>query len=222
MTAQLTFLFTDIEASTRAWERDADDMSAALARHDEVIQLAVKGAGGKVFKHTGDGICSAFSTATAGLGAALAAQQALQGGDWGAQPLRVRMALHSGTAERRGGDYFGPALNRTARLLDTAHGQQVVVSLVTAELLRDDLPPGVDLVDLGEHRLADLTRPEHVFQVTQPDLAAAFPPLRSLGAHRHNLPVAPSSFIGRESELAAVRDLLRSARLVTLAGVGGV
>jgi predicted ATPase/class 3 adenylate cyclase len=221
-TAQLTFLFTDIEASTRAWERDRDDMSASLARHDEVIQQAVKGAGGKVFKHTGDGICAVFSTAAAGLGAALAAQHELQGGQRGPYPLRVRMALHSGTAERRGGDYFGPALNRTARLLDTAHGEQVVVSLVTAELLRDDLPPGVDLVDLGEHRLADLTRPEHVFQVTQPDLAASFPPLRSLGAHRHNLPVAPSSFIGREGELEAVTDLLRSSRLVTLSGVGGV
>ena len=112
LTAQLTFLFTDIEASTLAWERDPDDMSAALARHDEVIQLAVKTAGGKVFKHTGDGICAVFFTATAGLGAALAAQRALQGAEWKAQPLRVRMALHSGTAERRRGDYFGPALNR--------------------------------------------------------------------------------------------------------------
>jgi predicted ATPase/class 3 adenylate cyclase len=222
VTAQFTFLFTDIESSTRAWERHPDDMSVALARHDEVIQQAVKGAGGKVFKHTGDGICAVFSTATAALDAALAAQQALQGGEWGTEPLRVRMALHSGVAERRGGDFFGPPLNRTARLLDTAHGEQIVVSLVTAELLRDELPPGVDLVDLGEHRLADLTRPEHVFQVSQPDLTGSFPPLRSLGSHRHNLPVAPSSFIGREGELEAVRDLLRSSRLLTLSGVGGV
>jgi predicted ATPase/class 3 adenylate cyclase len=219
---QLTFLFTDIEASTRAWERHADGMSVALARHDEVLQQATKTAGGRVFKHTGDGICAVFPTAGAGLAAALAAQQSLQGDEWTAEPLRVRMALHSGTAERRGGDYFGPALNRTARLLDTAHGRQIVVSLVTAELLRDELPPGVDLVDLGEHRLADLARPEHVFQVTQPDLAASFPPLRSLGSHRHNLPVAPTSFVGRRGELAAVADLLRSSRLVTLSGVGGV
>jgi predicted ATPase/class 3 adenylate cyclase len=220
--AQLTFLFTDVEASTRGWERHPEDMSVALARHDEVVQQAVKDAGGKVFKHTGDGICAVFSTAPAALTAALAAQAALQGREWPNEPLRVRMALHSGAAERRVGDYFGPALNRTARLLDTAHGQQVVVSLVTAELLRDDLAPGVDLVDLGEHRLADLTRPERVFQVTQPDLVAAFPPLRSLGAHRHNLPVAPSSFVGRAGELEAVSDLLRSSRLVTLSGVGGV
>jgi predicted ATPase/class 3 adenylate cyclase len=222
VTAQLTFLFTDIEASTQAWERHPDDMSLALARHDEVIHQAVKGAGGKVFKHTGDGICAVFSTATAALGAALAAQQVIQGDEWRATPLRVRMALHSGAAERRGGDYFGPPLNRTARLLDTAHGEQIVVSLVTAELIRDELPPGVDLVDLGEHRLADLTRSERIFQVTRLDLTGSFPPLRSLGAHRHNLPVAPSSFIGRESELKAVRDLLRSSRLVTLCGVGGV
>jgi predicted ATPase/class 3 adenylate cyclase len=222
VTAQLTFLFTDIEASTRGWERHPEDMSAALAHHDEVIQQAVKEAGGKVFKHTGDGACAVFSTAPAALGAALAAQQTLQGGEWPDEPLRVRMSLHSGAAERRGGDYFGPALNRTARLLDTAHGQQVVMSLVTAELVRDELPPGVDLLDLGEHRLSDLTRPERVFQVTQPDLAAAFPPLRSLGAHRHNLPVAPSSFVGRAGELEAVSDLLRSSRLVTLSGVGGV
>ena len=221
-TAQLTFLFTDIEASTRAWERHPDHMSVSLARHDEVIQQAVKGAGGRVFKHTGDGICAAFSTAAAALAAALAAQHALQVGEWRADPLRVRMALHSGAAERRRGDFFGPPLNRAARLLDTAHGEQIVASLVTAELLRDELPPGVELLDLGEHRLADLARPERVFQVTQSDLARTFPPLRSLGAHRHNLPVAPSSFVGRERELAAVGDLLRSARLVTLCGVGGV
>jgi predicted ATPase/class 3 adenylate cyclase len=222
-TAQLTFLFTDIEASTRAWESGPGAMAASLARHDELIQLAVKDAGGKVFKHTGDGICAAFPAASAALAAAVAAQGSIRSDDWqGAEPLRVRMALHSGAVERRGGDYFGPPLNRTARLLDTAHGGQVVLSLLTAELVRDDLPAGVDLVDLGEHRLADLARPERVFQVTHNELLASFPPLRSLGSHRHNLPVAPSSFIGREGELEAVTDLLRSGRLVTLSGVGGV
>jgi predicted ATPase/class 3 adenylate cyclase len=222
-TAQLTFLFTDIEASTRAWESRPEAMAASLARHDELIQLAVKDAGGRVFKHTGDGICAVFPAASAALAAAAAAQKSIRADDWqGAEPLRVRMALHSGAVERRGGDFFGPPLNRTARLLDTAHGGQVVLSLLTAELLRDDLPAGVDLVDLGDHRLADLARPERVFQVTHPDLVASFPPLRSLGSHRHNLPVAPSSFVGREGELEAVGDLLRSSRLVTLSGVGGV
>jgi predicted ATPase/class 3 adenylate cyclase len=222
-TAQLTFLFTGIEASTRAWESRPEAMAAGLARHDELIQLAVKDAGGRVFDHTGDGICAAFPTASAALEAAVAAQKSIRTDDWrGSEPLQVRIALHSGAVERRGGDYFGPPLSRTARLLDTVHGGQVVLSLLTAELVRDDLPDGVDLVDLGEHRLADLTRPERVFQATHRDLLASFPPLRSLGSHRHNLPVAPSSFIGREGELEAVTDLLRSSRLVTLSGVGGV
>ena len=219
----LTFLFTDIEASTRAWEYQPAVMSLALARHDELLQMAVKSAGGTVFKHTGDGVCAAFPTASTGVAAALAAQQALLAEEWSEdRPLRVRMALHSGAVERRDADFFGPPLNRTARLLSTAHGGQVILSLVTAELVREALPDGVDLLDLGEHRLADLSRPERVFQLTHSDLPAAFPALRSLSTRRHNLPVAASSFIGREQELVAVRDLVRSSRLVTLLGVGGV
>jgi predicted ATPase/class 3 adenylate cyclase len=221
--AQVTFLFTDIEASTRAWERRPEAMSRSLARHDELLHLAVKEAGGTVFKHTGDGICAAFDTAAAALAAALEAQRSLLADDWqDSGPLEVRMALHTGAAERRGNDFFGPALNRTARLLDIAHGRQVVLSLVATELVRDELPSGADVVDLGEHRLADLNRPERVFQLAHPDLPAVFPPLRSLGAHRHNLPIAASSFVGRAHELEAVSDLLRTARLVTLVGVGGV
>jgi class 3 adenylate cyclase len=206
----VTFLFTDIEASTQAWEDRPNAMSLALGRHDEILQQAVKSAGGTVFKHTGDGICAAFPTAPAALAAALAAQQALHIENWRETgPLRVRMALHNGAVEHRGGDYFGPPLNRTARLLSTAHGGQTLLSLVTAELVWDELPPGVALLDLGEHGLADLARPERIFQLTHPDLPAVFPALRSLGAHRHNLPVATSSFIGREYELAAIRYLHR-------------
>lgn len=157
------------------------------------------------------------------MAAALAAQKALQEEDWSdAAPLRVRMALHSGAVERRNADFFGPPLNRTARLLSTAHGGQVVLSLVTAELVREELPDGAGLLDLGEHRLADLSRPERVFQLTHPELPAAFPSLRSLSTRRHNLPVASSSFIGREQESAAVTDLVRSSRMVTLVGIGGV
>jgi len=222
--AHLTFLFTDIEASTRAWEAQPTAMSLALARHDELLHLAVKGAGGTVFKHTGDGVCAAFPTAPAGVAAAFEAQRAFQAEEWsgGSGSLRVRMALHGGAVEKRDADFFGPPLNRAARLLATAHGGQVVLSLVTAELVREVLPPGAALVDLGEHRLADLSRPERVFQLSHPDLPSAFPALRSLTVARHNLPVATSSFIGREQELAAVTDLLGSARLVTLAGIGGV
>jgi predicted ATPase len=219
----LTFLFTDIEASTRAWEHQPAVMSLALARHDELLQMAVKSAGGTVFKHTGDGVCAAFPTASTAVAAALGAQQAFQVEDWPeAGPLRVRMALHSGAVERRDADFFGPPLNRTARLLSTAHGGQVILSLVTAELVREDLPGGADLLDLGEHRLADLSRSERVFQLRHPDLADSFPPLRSLSTRRHNLPVATSSFIGREQELNAVHDLVRASRLVTLVGIGGV
>ena len=161
-----TFLFTDLEASTRRWEEHPKAMSSALARHDVLLHEALAGHGGTVFKHTGDGFCAVFPTAGAAVAAAIDAQQAVSGEEWGeVGPLRVRMALHSGTAEHRDADWFGPALNRTARLLATAHGAQIVVSLATAELLRDALPPKVELVDLGEHRLADLSRTERVFPV---------------------------------------------------------
>lgn len=221
--AQVTFMFTDIEASTRTWEDRPTAMPLALARHDELLHTAVKEAGGTVFKHTGDGVCAVFADPAAAVGAATAAQVALRAEAWpDAMRLRVRMAVHAGNAQHRDGDYFGPALNRVARLLATAHGGQVVLSLVTAELVRGDLHAGSNLLDLGEHRLADLSRPERVFQLVHPDLDAAFPPLRSLATRRHNLPVASSSFVGREHELAAVADLLRSSRLVTLVGVGGV
>lgn len=185
-----TFLFTDLEASTRRWEAHPEAMSGALARHDALLRGAVAGHGGTVFKHTGDGFCAVFPDARAALAAAVAGQQAMAAEEWGeVGPLRVRMALHSGTAEHRDGDWFGPALNRTARLLATAHGAQVVVSLATAELSRDVLPPKVELVDLGEHRLADLSRTERVFQLSHPDLEAEFPPLRSLtGGARTALP----------------------------------
>ena len=219
----LTFLFTDIEASSRAWEAQPAVMSLALARHDELLHTAVKFEGGNVFKHTGDGVCAAFPTAPAAVAAALAAQEAFLAEDWPEPgPLRVRMALHSGTVEQRDADFFGPPLNRTARLLSTAHGGQVILSLVTAELVREGLPEGAELVDLGEHRLADLSRPERVYQLTHPELPATFPALRSLTTRRHNLPIATSSFIGREQELVAVTDLIRSSRLLTLIGIGGV
>lgn len=222
-TGTLTFLFTDIEASTRRWDDHAEAMSTALARHDELLRLAVGTHGGTVFKHTGDGICAVFATAPTALSAAVAAQQSLQGEPWAeVEPLRVRMALHSGTAEFRDRDYFGPSLNRSARLLATAHGGQIVMSLPAEELARDSLPPDVGLVDLGEHRLADLGRPERAFQVTHPQLPVTFPPLRSLDAYRHNLPLAVTAFIGRERELEQVGELLGACRLVTLTGIGGV
>jgi len=239
-----TFLFTDIEGSTRRWEADRAAMSAALARHDAILRAATEGQGGTVFKTVGDAFCAVFADPVAALGAAVAAQRTLAEEDWGAiglgvgdaithggpdapatfGALRVRMALHSGLAEERGGDYFGPTLNRVARLLAAGHGGQVLLSAVTEGLLSGHLPPGVTLRDLGEHRLKDLARAERVWQVAAEGLAASFAPLRGLDARPHNLPVQPTALIGREAELDELGSLLRAQagpRLVTLTGPGG-
>jgi len=221
--ATFTFLFTDIEGSTQLWERHPQAMGAALARHDALLATAVAAHGGSVFQRTGDGCHAVFPSAVAGALAALAAQQALAAEGWAElapDALRVRMAVHAGQAATRDGDYFGPALNRAARLMAAAHGGQVLLSETAAGLARDEMPPGLSLRDLGEHRLKDLTRPEHIFQLAAPGLPADFPPLGVLGA-ANNLPVPLTSFIGRERELAEAQRLLASARLLTLTGPGG-
>lgn len=221
--APITLLFSDIVASTRRWEGDPDAMTVDLARHDELLRICIDNAGGEVFCHTGDGMGAAFITVADAVAAALAAQRALTTATWAAAgPLRVRMAIHVGAAQRREGNYFGPSLNRVARLLGTASGGQVLCSQAVAELIGPHLPLEVTLIDLGEHRLADLSRPERVFQVNHPDLPSQFPPLRSLGAHRHNLPVSLTSFVGRTGELDEISRLLAGSRLLTLTGVGGV
>jgi predicted ATPase/class 3 adenylate cyclase len=221
-TGTVTFLFTDVEGSTRLWEEQPEAMRTAIARHDAVLRRAVLAHGGHVVKTTGDGLHAAFATAGGALAACLDAQAVLQAGDWGAVgPLRVRMALHTGAAELRDGDYYGPALNRAARLLAAAHGGQVLLSQVTAALVRDDLPGGADLRDLGEQRLRDVPRPERISQLLAPVLPAEFPPLRTAGATHHNLPLPLTSFVGREHELAAVTEVLRTHRLVTLTGPAG-
>jgi predicted ATPase/class 3 adenylate cyclase len=217
-----TFLITDIEGSTRLWEEHAAAMGPALALHDRLLRGAIEGAGGTVIKTTGDGILAVFDDPAVALGAALAAQRALRDAAWGEiGQLKVRMALHAGTAESRDGDFFGPALNRSARILAIAHGGQVICSAVAAVLARDRLPAEVELRDLGSHRLRDLDRPEQVFQVEVPDLQRDFPPLRSLSTRRSNLPLQLTSFVGREKEVAEVEALLGRHRLVTLIGVGG-
>ena len=216
-----TFLITDIEGSTRLWEEHADAMAPALARHDALLRSAVEGAGGAVIKTTGDGLLAVFDDPAQAVRAALDGQGALRDTAWGEiGALKVRMAVHSGTAELRDGDYFGPALNRSARILAIGHGGQVLASAMTATLLGDRLAD-VELVDLGSHRLRDLDRPEQVFQVAAPDLPRDFPPLRSLSTGRTNLPVQLTSFIGRERELADVQALVTRHRLVTLIGTGG-
>jgi predicted ATPase/class 3 adenylate cyclase len=222
-TGTVTFLFTDLESSTRLWEEQPEAMRAALARHDLILTESVEAQEGKVVKGTGDGLHAVFGTAEGAVEAAVACQLALSGERWGVTgPLRVRMGLHTGAAEQRGGDYFGPVLNRAARLMAVAHSGQVLCSQATADLVRDSLAPAVTLLDLGEHRLRDLSRPENVFQVCARGLESEFGPLASLDAFPGNLPVVRTPLVGRHREVGEVSDLLASDRLVTLTGVGGV
>jgi class 3 adenylate cyclase len=223
LSGTVTFLFTDIEGSTRLWEEHPQTMSQALARHDAILVDAVEASGGHVVKTTGDGLFAVFGRAESAVTAALAAQRLLAGAAWDpACELRVRMGLHTGDAEFRDGDYHGSAVNRAARLTSAGHGGQVLVSGVTASLLAGRLPEGAELVGLGEHRLRDLGRPEVLYQLAHPDLPRRFPPLRTLDAFPGNLPLQVSSFIGRERELARIVAALDEARAVTLTGVGGV
>jgi predicted ATPase/class 3 adenylate cyclase len=221
-----TFLFTDIEASTKLWEEYPQAMKGALTRHYDVLHKAVEAHAGQVVETTGDGILAVFGTSLDGVAAALAAQQALIAERWeDLQPnaIRVRMGLHTGEAEMREGMYAGPGLNRAARLMSIGHGGQTLLSSTTADLVRDMLPAGASLRDLGEHRLKDLVRSEHIYQLFHPDLPADFPPLKSLNAFPNNLPVQLTSFIGREEELKAIKDLLfrPDIRMITLIGPGG-
>src|SRR5579872_3619211 len=218
----VTFLFTDIEGSTRRWDRDRHAMSAALARHDAILRDAIARHGGFLFKTVGDAFCAAFATAAEAAGAALDVQRGLHEADFTAVGgVPVRAALHTGAAEERDGDYFGPAVNRIARLLAIGHGGQILVSRTTADLLQGDLPEASHLRDLGAHRLRDLAHAEHVFQLEVPELPQTFPALRSLGGFPNNLPPQLTSFVRREHEIAEIADLLREHRLVTLLGTGG-
>jgi len=217
-------LFTDIEGSTRLWENNAPAMQAALARHDEILRSAIEERGGYVFKTVGDAFCAVFPTVPDALEAALDIQRRLLSSEWEqTRPLRVRIALHTGAAEERDGDYFGPPVNRVARLLSAAHGGQVLLSLPAQELVRDQLPSGTSLRDFGELRLKDLFRPERVFQLLAPELPSEFPPLRTLEAYRNNLPLQPTPLIGREKEVSEVCERLSrpEVRLLTLTGAGG-
>jgi predicted ATPase/class 3 adenylate cyclase len=225
-TGTVTFLFTDIEGSTKKWERSPEAMSEALVRHDEILRTAIEDHSGYVFKTVGDAFCAAFSNAPDALEASLIAQRTLLSKEgWPAKtgPLRARMALHTGSAEERAGDYFGPPLNRVARLLSAGYGGQVLLSLPAQELVRDRLPKGAQLRDLGERRLKDLFRPERVFQLIAPELPDEFPPLKTLDTYRNNLPTQATPLIGREREVEAVCERLRSpeVRLLTLTGPGG-
>ncbi len=223
-TGTVTFLFTDIEGSTKFWEQNPTAMSPARARHDVLLRDAIETSGGYVFKTVGDGFCAAFPTVPEALQAAHAAQIALANEIWETETaIRVRMALHTGAAEEQDGDYFGPPLNRVARLMGAGHGGQILLSAATQELTHDTLPASASLLDLGSHRLRDLGRPETVFQLLHPSLPADFPPLRSLDNPDlpNNLPQQVTSFVGRETQVAEVKGLLNRTRLLTLTGSGG-
>jgi predicted ATPase len=198
-------------------------MRSALAVHDEIVRETLESAGGLVFSTGGDGFGAAFSRAGEAVAAALAVQQGLADQDWpGEVRLWVRMGLHTGEAEERGGDYFGAEVSRAARLMAVAHGGQVVCSQATADLARGGLPAGASVRDLGVHRLRDLSEPLRVFQVVGERLPSRFPPLLSMDAFPGNLPLQVSSFVGRDMELGRVAKSLHEARVVTLTGVGGV
>lgn len=223
-TGVVTFFFTDIEGSTRLWERYPDAMKIALTRHDDIVRQVIQAHGGHVFKTVGDAFYSVFAHAPDALNAALATQRALQAQDWSEiGGLRVRAALHTGTAEERDGDYLGPIINRILSLMAAGHGGQILLSQTTYELTRNALPPGAQLRDLGERRLKDLRQPEHIYQLVTPDLPADFPPLRTLDARPTNLPSQPTALIGRELEAAAACAFLRrpDVRLLTLTGPSG-
>jgi predicted ATPase/class 3 adenylate cyclase/Tfp pilus assembly protein PilF len=220
----VTLLFTDIEGSTRAWESHPVEMQRALARHDVLLRAVIETSGGYVFKTVGDAFCAAFTDSRSAVRASLAVQEAVALEPWpGLTPVGVRVAVHTGECEERDSDYFGPTVNRIARLLAIGHGGQILVSGVAAHLARDQLPESASLRDLGEHRLKDLGRPEHVFQLDSPGMVSSFPALRSLDNPRlsHNLPEQLTTFVGRDRELTELRSLLTSARLVTLTGPGG-
>jgi predicted ATPase/class 3 adenylate cyclase len=226
-TTHWTFLLTDIEGSVPLWEQDADAMQRALVRHDAIIGECVTRHGGTVVHQHGEGDSrfAVFAHAADAVAAVNEFQRAFQHEAWATtKPLRVRAALHTGEAVELAGYYYGSAVNRCARLRSLAHGGQVVLSETTAGLVRGGLPNGADLRDLAEHRLRGFERVERVFQFVHPDLPAEFPPLADPAHHRTNLPQPATSLIGREHEVASIRDRLLHGdeRLVTLTGPGGV
>src|SRR5512136_1808618 len=239
-TGTVTFLFTDIEGSTTLAQQFPGELPALLVRHHAILREAIAAHNGHVFQIIGDAFCAAFHTAPEALNAALDAQRGLQHEAWNPAPVKVRMGLHTGAAqagasEERAGGYAGySTLARTQRVMSIAHGGQVLLSNATAELVRGDLPAEITLRDMSEHRLKGLSQPDHLWQLVAPDLAAEFPPLKSLTTVPNNLPLQLTSFVGREKEIADIKQALtpsplpegeglgvRETRLITLTGSGG-
>jgi len=219
----VTFLFTDIEGSTKRWETHGDDMRLAVERHDSLLRSVFEQRGGYIFKTVGDAFCVAFASAPDALTAALEAQLAIAKEDHASVGgIHVRMGMHTGNADQRGGDFFGPSVNRVARLMSVGHGGQILVSDSTRVLVRGDLPADASLIDLGSHRLKDLAQPEHIWMLSAPGLRSEFPALTSLDSFPNNLPVQITTFRGREQDLEDLKPLLNEHRLVTIHGPGGM
>ena len=227
----ITFLFTDIEGSTQLWEKYPEEMKSALAEHYSILKNAVETNKGVIVKTTGDGIHAVFSTAFDAIEAALAGQHALRntlvfsnhftGVGNSKISIKVRMGIHTGEAELRDNDYYGQSPNRAARIMGVAYGEQILLSAVTAELVREHLPESASLINLGAYRLKGLTAPEEIYQLDHPELTTYFPPLKSLEAYKHNLPIQLTSFIGRQREMNQIKSLFAQTRLLTLLGPGG-
>jgi len=219
----VTFLFTDIEGSTKLAQEYPNEMTALLARHHEILHQAIQAQNGYVFQIIGDAFCAAFHTASDALTAAMDAQRALQSETWNPAPIKVRMGIHTGTAQLTDENlYLGYAtLASTQRIMSAGHGGQVLLSNITRELAGDGFPTDTEMIDLGEKRLKDLLRPERLYQLNISGLATTFPPLKTLDSFPNNLPVHLTSFIGRENEIDEVKQELEEHRLVTLTGSGG-
>jgi predicted ATPase/class 3 adenylate cyclase len=220
--ATVTYLFSDIEGSTRLWENDPARAARSVAWHDDLTRAAVGRHRGVVVKMTGDGVHAAFDDPLEAAAAVLELQLALAEDDPERLPLKVRCGLHLGADERRDNDFFGPAVNRAARIMAAAHGGQVLVSGAVAQRLRSQLPAATSLRDLGLVRLRDLGSAEHLYQLVHPGLRSEFPPLRSMASTPNNLAQQLNSFVGREREMEEVRRLLANSRLLSLLGMGGL
>ncbi|MEO7453970.1 MAG: adenylate/guanylate cyclase domain-containing protein, partial [Fimbriimonadales bacterium] len=217
----VTLLFTDIEGSTKLWEAFSEGMRRALPRHDAIIKSAVQANNGNVFKNVGDGFFCVFQSPLDAVCAAVELQRSIHQTDWPVTELRVRCAVHTGTVESRGGDYFGIALSRAARMLGAGYGGQTLLSDSTRALVHRDLPEGASLFDHGPQRLRDLEGTENLFELRHPDIPVEIQGLRTMNERPNNLPEPVTSFVGREVVVEQIRTAVSRSRIVTLIGSGG-
>jgi predicted ATPase/class 3 adenylate cyclase len=223
----VTFLFTDIEGSTKLSQQYPESMPALLARHNEILNQAVEAHNGFVFQVVGDSYAVSFHDANDALNAALQAQRNLHHENWNPAPIKVRMGIHTGAAQvqvdNKENKYSGYATIALAqRIMSAGHGGQILLSQTTHDLTRDRLPENAQLIDMGERRLKDILRPEKIYQLNVPDLPSEFAPLNIHGKIRNNLPTQLTTFIGREKEVEQIKLQLEKGHLVTLTGSGGV